>query len=101
EMDAVFGGAEARLRRPMTLLQFRSALAPVLARIKDGHAHFANYQGDEISAVVDSAKQFPLALTFASTRGFVLLNQGLDERVKPGMEVRAINGMSLAEILKR
>ena len=55
---------------------------------------------ESISTVIDSAKQFPLALTFESTRAFVLVNQGLDDRVRPGMEVLAINGESLAEILK-
>ncbi len=101
EMDAAFARAEATLTRPMTLLQFRNVLAPVLAAIKDGHIGFTNYQGDEISTVIDSAKQFPLALTFESKRAFVVLNQGLDDRVKPGMEVLAINGTSLAEILRR
>ncbi len=101
EMDAEFVRAEAKLTRPMTVLEFRNVLAPVLAAIKDGHTRFAPSRGDEISAIVASARQFPLALTFESTRGFVLLNEGLDDRVKPGMEVLAINGQSLAEILKR
>ncbi len=100
-MDAEFARAEAKLTRPMTLLQFRKVLAPVLAAIKDGHIGFTNFQGDEISTVLDSAKQFPLALTFESKRAFVLLNQGLDDRVKPGMEVLAINGKSLADILQQ
>jgi Peptidase family S41 len=101
EMDAEFARAEAKLTRRMTILKFRNVLAPVLAAIKDGHTEFANYQGDEISTVIGSAKQFPLALTFESMRGFVLLHEGLDDRVKPGMEVLAINGESLAEILQR
>jgi hypothetical protein len=100
-MDAEFARADATLTRPMTVLEFHNVLAPVLAAIKDGHTGFARYQGDEISAIIASARQFPLALTFESTRGFVLLNEGPDERVKPGMEVLAINGQSLAEILKR
>jgi len=101
EMDAEFARAEAKLTRPMTILQFRNVLARVLAAIKDGHTGFATYQGDEISTVLDSAKQFPLALSFEAKRAFVLLNQGLDDRVKPGMEVLAINGYSLAKILQR
>jgi len=101
DMEAEFAKAEAKLTRPMTILQFRKVLAPVLAAIRDGHTAFASYQGDEISSVVDSAKQFPLALKFESKRAFVLLNQGLDDRVKPGMEVLSINGRSLPEILQR
>lgn len=101
EMDAEFARAEAKLTRAMTILQFRNVLAPVLAAIKDGHTGFRNYQGDEISTVIASAKQFPLALTFDSTRAFVVFNQGLDERVTPGMEVLAINEKPLAEILQR
>jgi hypothetical protein len=101
EMDAAFASAEANLTRPMTLLQFRNVLAPVLASIRDGHTGFAAYQGDEISSVLASARQFPLALAFDWTRAVVLLNQGLDERVKPGMEVVAINGQSVEEILQR
>jgi hypothetical protein len=100
-IDAEFARADATLTRPMTVLEFHNVLAPVLAAIKDGHTGFARDQGDEISAIVASARQFPLALTFESTRGFVLLNEGLDDRVKPGMEVLAINGQPLAEILKR
>ena len=101
EMDAEFARAEAKLTRPMTLLQFRNVLAPVLAAIKDGHTGFTDYQGDEISTLLALAKQFPLALKFESTRAFVVLNQGLDDRVTPGMEVLAINGNTLAEILQR
>ena len=101
ELDARFVRAEARLARPMTILQFRNVLLPVLAPIKDGDTQFNIYQGDEIFAVTASSKQFPLALTFESERAFVVLNQGFDNRVKPGMEVLAINGQSLAEILRR
>jgi hypothetical protein len=101
ELDAQFARAEAKLTRPMTILQFRNVLAPVRAVIKDGAGPFINYQGDEIFAATVSSKQFPLALTFESERAFVVLNQGLDERVKPGVEVLAINGQSLAEILQR
>ena len=101
EMDAEFARAEAKLKRPMTLLQFRNVLERVVAAIKCGHTLFTNNQGDEISTVLNSAKQFPLALQFESMRAFVVLNQGLDERVKPGMEVLAINGESLARILRR
>jgi len=101
EMDAEFARAEAKLTRPMTILQFRNVLERVLAAIKDGHTGFTTYQGDEISAVLALAKQFPLALQFGRARAFVVLNQGLDERVKPGMEVLAINGDSLAKILQR
>jgi len=100
-LDAEFARAEAKLSRRMTVLEFHNVLAPVLAVIKDGHTHLTRYQGDEIGAIIASAKLFPLALNFESTRGFVLLNEGRDERVKPGMEVLAINGQSLAEILKR
>ena len=102
DLDAQFARAEAQLTRSMTLLQFRNVLAPVRAAIKDGYGiATSTNQGDEISTVVNSAKQFPLALTFQSRRAFVLLNQGLDDRVKPGMEVLAINGQSFAEILSR
>ena len=100
-MDAEFARAQAKLTRPMTILQFRNVLSPVLAAVKDGHIGFGSFQGDEISAVLERAKQFPLALTFESKHAFVVLNQGLDERVKPGMQVLTINGKSLAEILKR
>lgn len=101
ELDAQFARADAKLTQPMTILQFRNVLLPVLALIKDGDTRFTPYQGDEIFAATASSKQFPLALTFESTRAFVVLNQGLDDRVKPGMEVLAINGQPLAEILER
>lgn len=101
DMDREFASAEAKLTRPMTLLQFRNVMAPIVAAIKDGHIGFRSYQGDEISTVLASAQQCPLALKFESTRALVVLNQGLDERVKPGMELLAINGKPLAEILRR
>lgn len=101
EMDAEFAMAEARLSKPMTILQFRNVLVRVVAAIKCGHTLFTNYQGDAISTVLNSAKQFPLALKFESMRGFVVLNQGLDGRVEPGMEALAINGEPLAGILRR
>jgi hypothetical protein len=91
----------------MTVLQFRQVLAKVMAPIKDGHsgffrfsAGFSDSRGGEISALLDEAKQFPLALTFESNRAFVVLNQGLDERVTPGMEVVAVNGQSVRKVLE-
>lgn len=101
DLDALFTRAAAQLARPMTLLQFRNVLAPVRAAIKDGTGISTTFQGDEVSTIVNTARQFPLALTFQSTRAFVLLNHGLDDRVKPGMEVLAINGQSFAAILQR
>lgn len=100
ELDAEFARAEAKLTQPMTVLQFHNVLAPVLAAIKSG-GEITRYQGDEISALIASSKLFPLALTFESERAVVVLNRGRDERVWPGMEVLAINGQSLAEILRR
>lgn len=101
EMDAKFARADAKLTRPMTILQFHNVLQLVLAAIKCGHTQLDSYPGDEITSLVNSSKLFPLALTFESSRAFVVLNEGLDERVKPGMEVLAINGKPLAAILKR
>lgn len=101
EMDTEFARAKAKLTRPMTILQFRNVLMPVVAAIRCGHTLFDNFQGDEISTVLNSAKEFPLALKLESMRGFVVLNYGLDDRVKPGMEVLAINGEPLAGILRR
>jgi hypothetical protein len=101
EMDAQFAAAEVRLTRPMTILEFRNVLAPVRAAIKDGGDMTATYQGDEIRTLIERTKQFPLVLMFESMRGFVVLNQGLDERVKPGMEVVDIEGMPLRDILQR
>lgn len=101
DMDAAFANAKAKLTGPMTILRFRNVLAPVVAAIKDGHTGFRDDEGDEISAVLASAKQFPLALKFESRRAFVVLNQAPDDRVKPGMEVLAMNGQSLAAILQR
>lgn len=99
-MDAEFARAEAKLTRPMTVLQFHNVLAPVLAAIKT-QGGIGRYQGDEISALIASSKLFPLALAFESERAVVVLNRGRDERVRPGMEVLAINGQSLAETLRR
>lgn len=100
DLDAQFARAEATLTRPMTVLQFHNVLAPVLAAIKSGGG-ITRYQGDEISALIASSKLFPLALTFESERAVVVLNRGRDERVRPGMEVLAINGQSIAETLRR
>jgi hypothetical protein len=102
-MDAEFARAEARLTQPMTVLQFHNVLRPVLVATTSsiGIGGLRRYRGDEISALIDSSKLFPLALTFESERAFVVLNRGRDERVKPGMEVLAINGQSLADTLRR
>jgi hypothetical protein len=97
EMDAHFARAEATLVRPMTVLQFRNVLTEL-------GAEFVTFQGDQISSLINSAKLFPLALAFDERepmRAFVVMNHGIDERVKPGMEVLAINGESLAGILRR
>ncbi len=101
DMDAEFARAEASLTRPMTVLQFRNVLLRVVAAIKCGHTLFSTFQGDEISSLLNSARRFPLALKFDSDRAFVVLNQGVDERARPGMEVLAINGEPLAAILRR
>lgn len=100
ELDAEFVRTEARLTLPMTILEFRSALLHVLGAIKSGHTSIHTYQGDETSTVLNSASLFPLALMFESNRAIVVLNQGFDARVKPGMEVLAINGEPLATILR-
>jgi hypothetical protein len=101
-MDAEFARAEAKLTHPMTLVQFHNVLRPVVVATKSsGGIDGGRYRGDEISALIDSSKLFPLALRFESGRAVVVLNRGRDERAKPGMEVLAINGQSLADTLRR
>ena len=100
EMDRGFDEQRAKLSRPMTRLQFEVVVAQTLALIRCGHTRMRS--DPEMEAGLRNARTFPLRVVFEGPRLMVLLNQTPDDRtIRPGMELVAINGHPVADLVGR
>ena len=94
--DSLFETRLGLIDRPMTVDEFYTIVAPVVARIGCGHSRLWMPEGHWSRA---PAKFFPLKLTFLSGKAYAVKYYGKKELLEPGSEIGAINGMPVAEIV--
>lgn len=91
---------EASLTSPLTREQFYRRLAPVLARLRDGHT-WVNFPAQSWRTYRASGGLiFPLDITVRDNRIFVETNYSENADFAPGAEIRSINGKPAAKILE-
>ena len=96
EIDRRFDAYRARLAQPMTTRAFIGTLAELLAGIRDGHTMLA-YDA-ATTAALTNARLFPLRLLIEDGGFTVLLNEGADTAIRPGMDIVSINGRTPAQL---
>ena len=98
KFDIAFNDGFSRLNEKRTLPEFYKILTPLVGLINCGHTHIAlpeNFLNDFNQGL----KMIPVRLKFINKRSFILQNLSSDERIKPGMELISINGVSIEKII--
>ena len=100
ELDRTFDALRARANREMSRREFFGLVTELLAATGDGHARAD--QDDSTTAELDRALRFPLNVVLEGTRLMVTTNATPDDTViRPGMEITAVNGHSIDELVAR
>ncbi len=96
-----FNAAEALLTHPMTELQFRRAVEPVVDRIGCGHTDL--YGSKELAKYRKKHpfRPFPVDVFVLDDKLYVRQNRSTDTTVRRGSEILAVNGRPTAVLLKQ
>ena len=100
DLDREFSAQRAKLNRPMTNVEFFTAMSETLGLIKCGHTSIR--PDDAMGKAFGNAPLFPLQVIVEGRRLVVQSNETPDDRtILPGMEIIEINGHKVADLLKR
>ena len=79
---------------PTTRLEFYKKLAPVGNVLNDEHVMVFPAEQDVQSAYEPNSRLFPLDVEFIDDKLYVVGNHSSESEIEPGMEIKAINGLS-------
>ena len=98
-MDEIFENVKAEIQQPMTEIEFFRLLAPLIARIKDGHTSLSPSES-YINYAETAPNRFPFKLKFIDNKAYILRNYSDNSNIHHGAEIISINGRSMNEILQ-
>lgn len=96
-----FTQTEQQLDHPMTELEFRRSILPVLSRIGCGHTSLAASKGYEKYVKKHRQANFPLEVVIYQDRLYVTANHSTDTSVHRGLEIKAIDRKPATAVLQR
>jgi len=101
ELDRRYHQARASLRQPLTLLQAKTQFQLFAALVRMGHTRVDSPAADWRRYRKDGGKGFPLQIRIVDEHVYVAENlSGLDD-IKPGDEIRSMDGQSMRQWLAR
>ena len=96
DLDREFSAQRTKLNRPMTKVEFFTAMSETLGLIKCGHTSIR--PDDAMGKAFGNAPLFPLQVIVEGRRLVVQSNETPDDRtIVPGMEIIEINGYTIEE----
>src|SRR5262245_44041793 len=98
DLDQLFDQAERSLTTPMNAVEFYRILAPVVAAIKCGHTDVSLPQDLQKTA---TAKCLPLQIRVLEGKAYVFRDFSGASISLAGREIRSINGVPTAQIVKQ
>ncbi len=96
EFDSLYDARLGLLDRAMTVEEFSTVIAPLVACIGCGHSRLWMPEGHWFRA---PAKFLPLKLMILDGKAYVRKHFGMRGLIRPGSEIVAINGRPVAEIV--
>jgi len=103
DIERHFQELEQKISGGLDLRQAYAAISELLAKIRCGHT-YANFwnQGPVVrQEVLERPDKLPFAFRIVDQRIWITQNASADDRFRRGTEVLAINGISIADILKQ
>lgn len=98
EFERLYRDTFGNLDKPLDRVEFYRRAARIAASLKDGHT-LVDLRLDAFAEFAKSHGVFPLEAVFVGPSLYVGTNASGDERLKPGTEIVAINGMPVASIV--
>ncbi len=89
-----------QIRTPMNSVEFYELVAPVVAKLKNGHTFVSSWLAEFDRYTNAGGKVFPLAISWAGTEAVLRENHGLD-KLPIGGTILAINGEDADEVMDR
>lgn len=100
EMDQAFAAQRAKLKRPMTKVEFWAIMSETLAMVRCGHTGII--PDEQMRKAMEGVRFFPLQVAVEGKRLVVTSNDTADDQtIRPGMEILEINGRKVTDILSR
>jgi hypothetical protein len=96
DFDSLYEARLGLIDRSMTVDEFYTIVAPVVARIGCGHSRLWMPEGHWSRA---PAKFFPLRLRFLGGKAYAVKYYGRRELLEPGSEIVGINNVPMGEIV--
>jgi len=99
-IDRMFDDASARLRAPMTELDFLRVVGPVVAGVNDGHTGWSPSTG--LSRYLDTQPiLLPFALRFVDGRAYLFQDLSDEPVLEMGAELTHLNGLAMGDVVAR
>lgn len=96
-----FDGAFAQLNKPMTELQFRRVIEPVVDRIGCGHTDLYASKPFTAYRKKHPLRPFPVDVAVLNDRLYVRENRSADSTIQRGSEILAIDGQPAKTLLNK
>jgi C-terminal processing protease CtpA/Prc len=94
-----FDAAYRRLDRPMTEIEFRRVIEPVIIRIGCGHTDLYASRAFTRYRKKHPLRAFPVEVTVLNNRLYVRANRSTDSTIRRGAEITAIDGRPADTVL--
>lgn len=106
QLDHKFDSLKQTITQPLTPLEFYFKLQPVIASIKEGHLSLRipikKFTKKEIKSLENKKGMFSRFEYYVSGEHlYIIENHDSIENIKPGTEILKINGIPVAEYLKK
>jgi C-terminal processing protease CtpA/Prc len=100
DIDRMFDDAAARLRGPMTELEFLRVLGPVVGGVNDGHTGWSPSPG--LSGYLGTQPiLLPFALRFVDGRAYLFQDLSDEPALEMGVELTHLNGLAMGDVVAR
>lgn len=106
DLDFKFDSLKKTLKRPLTPVQFYFKLQPIISQIREGHLTLRipnkKYKKKYLANLKNTKGLFARFDYFLEgEKLYIIKNKDSVEKIKPGTEILSINGVSVAEDIKK
>ncbi len=98
EMDRLFDEGAQGIDTACSELEFYWKLLSIVSKVGCGHTRFL-LSDSSVEAIRQEKNQFPLKLYFEGNRAYCLQNYAKEQSIQPGMEIIAINELTIDSLV--
>jgi len=95
--DSLFNAQYNKINKPMNIEEFYNIILPIIANLGCAHSWIYRPKG---FLGGENMKLLPLDVSILNNRLYVLQNHNKNSRIKPGSEIKSIDGKPIKEILE-